>query len=90
MDDEKIKKADLIDGAYYRGQCRNANVARWFAKQNRFTHWRYKFGTRFLEDIDCEEDGAGHHYDIFYAYEKIDEPADEQDRIPKTEIDEVR
>ena len=80
-----VQKKDLVDGAYYRGQCRNANIARWFAKQDRFTHYREKFGCRFLEDILHPDDDQV--YDVFYAYEKVDEPAMYKDRIPTTAIE---
>jgi hypothetical protein len=77
-----IKKADLVDGAYYRGRCRNAEVARWFKDAGVFTHWRVKFGARFLEDIKCAEDEAV--FDVFFPHEAIGEPADGADKIPHT------
>jgi len=85
---ECVQKKDLVDGAYYRGQCRNATVARWFAAQNRFTYWRTKFGNVFLEDINHPADDIG--YDMFYPFERIDEPTDVYNKIPRTEIEQLR
>jgi hypothetical protein len=58
-----IPKNKLIVGQYYRGGCRNAEVARWNGKY--FLYWRYKFGDCFLEEICHPEDDK--HYDVFYA-----------------------
>lgn len=71
----KIRKADLIDGAYYRGRCRHATEARWNGKIEQFVHWRNKFGYNYLETIRCPEDE--HHYDVFEVEEKIDTPTKE-------------
>jgi hypothetical protein len=59
----KIKKEDLIHGNYYYGGCRNATVARWDAINQVFTHWRNKFGHRFVEEIRCPEDDKT--FDVF-------------------------
>jgi hypothetical protein len=59
-----IKKENLIHGAYYRGKCRNADVARWDGTNECFWHWRYKFGL-FTEQIKCPEDDD--YYDVFVA-----------------------
>lgn len=45
------RKEELQHGAYYRGRCRNASIARWHAGIQRFVHWRSKFGERYLETI---------------------------------------
>lgn len=60
-----MDKKDLIDGAYYTGRCRNANVARWDAKTNRFYHWRTKFGHRYVEWIFHPDDEK--QFDVFEA-----------------------
>ena len=86
--DACVQKVDLVDGAYYRGQCRNAGVARWFAAQDRFTYWRNKFGCRFIEDIMHPDDDQV--YDVFYAYEKIGEPVADKDKITMTAIEQFR
>lgn len=82
---ECVQKADLVDGAYYKGHCRNARVARWFAKQHRFTYWREKFGTTFLEDINHPADDMG--WDLFYPSERIAQPDDATKLIPMTAIE---
>lgn len=51
-----IKKADLKDGGYYVGECRNASIARWNAEKNEFYYIRSKFGTQFVESLPCPED----------------------------------
>lgn len=56
-----ITKANLIVGAYYRGRCRNAELARWDGAK--FHHWRTKFGNRFIETINHPEDDNG--FDCF-------------------------
>ena len=58
-----VPKASFIDGAYYKGSCRNASIAKWDAKKNRFVYVRTKFGARFIDEIECAEDDLG--YDIF-------------------------
>lgn len=62
-----IPKNELIVGGYYYGKCRNARIARWDGKI--FTHWRTKFGDRFLETIHHPEDDDG--FDLFLAEEYI-------------------
>jgi hypothetical protein len=69
----KLHKTELVHGAYYRGQCRNATVARWNGEKQKFIHFRTKFGNVFLEEICCPEDDQV--WDVFYAEEVI-EPQD--------------
>ena len=71
----KIAKKDLIHGAYYRGECRNAGEARWNADDELFYHWRYKFGDTFVETICHPEDDQV--YDVFVVEELIETPAKE-------------
>ena len=68
----KIDKKDLVHGAYYYGRCRNASIARWDAKIQRFFYWRNKFGESFIEEI-ChpEDDGM---FDVFVVQKEIDPP----------------
>ena len=47
-----IPKDKLVDGNFYAGRCRNANIARWNAQDNQFYHWRTKFDRTFIETID--------------------------------------
>ncbi len=70
-----IAKENLRDGAYYKGTCRNAEVARWNGAEETFYHYRYKFGTRFIECIRCPEDEQ--RYDVFFAIEEIETPDEE-------------
>lgn len=73
MERKHIPKEQLIHGFYYKGQCRNATVARWNGEEQKFIHFRTKFGQMFLEEICCPEDDA--LWDVFYAEEAI-EPQD--------------
>ena len=71
----KIDKKDLVDGAYYKGQCRNASIARWDGSKERFVHWRTKFGHTFLEEICHPEDDQ--IYDVFVVEHMIETPEKE-------------
>lgn len=71
----KIAKGDLKHGAYYRGCCRNAEVARWNADKQKFYHHRTKFNHTFIEDIKCPEDDQV--FDVFVAEEEIPTPEKE-------------
>ena len=63
---------DLLDGHLYRGECRNADAARWDAVKQRFTYMRFKFHPpRFPEDIEhCQSDTR---YDVFIPFEDLGE-----------------
>jgi hypothetical protein len=76
-----IAKKDLIDGAYYQGDCRNASVARWDMKTNSFYHWRTKFGSRFIEEINHPDDDQV--YDVFIPESVIEHP-EEEIPLPKS------
>lgn len=67
-----IPKEKLEHGAYYKGRCRNASIARWDSELEHFFHWRTKFGQTFLEIIKCPEDEK--YWDVFVATEKIENP----------------
>lgn len=69
-----IAKKDLVHGQYYKGRCRNANIARWNAERGVFVHWRTKFGETFLEEIRHPEDEK--HYDVFVV-EALCDPVQE-------------
>jgi hypothetical protein len=62
-----IPKEELVEGATYKGKCRNADTAVW--KNGKFEYTRYKFGFTFLEEIECPEDDRG--FDVFFAQEKL-------------------
>jgi len=61
---------ELEDGAYYLGKCRNARIAVWNEKEQKFTYLREKFGCKFLEDIKPIELDNG--YDLFIPHEKTE------------------
>ena len=65
--DKWIPKEELVEGARYVGKCRNATDALWNGKV--FIYRRYKFGTSFMEEIECPEDDRG--FDVFFAQEKL-------------------
>ena len=71
-----IQKKDLVDGAYYEGECRNAEVARWNGKKEVFVYLRTKFNETFPEEIKHPDDD--NRYDVFIARKLI--------KNPKTEI----
>ena len=58
-----VKLSDLKDGVFYAGNCRNAHIAMWHGPTQRFIHQRSKWGSDFLESINCPENDDG--YDIF-------------------------
>lgn len=64
-----IPKEKLEHGAYYFGNCRNAEIARWNATTQEFTYWREKFRSRFTETIKYPTDDP--HFDIFYPFKRI-------------------
>lgn len=66
-----IPKAELIDGTWYEGKCRNSKQARWSGKKQRFEYIRTKFDHKFLEEISAPEDDV--YYDTFYAIKRIEE-----------------
>lgn len=79
-----IPKNELVDGAYYKGTCRNADIARWSAEHQKFFHWRFKFGHTFIEEIRHPEDEQ--RYDVFVPEELIEEhieipPTSQQRRL---------
>lgn len=65
-----IPKSDLEHGAYYAGRCRNASIARWNADNERFYHWRHKFGWNYVETIRHYDDKT--LFDVFRPTHKLD------------------
>lgn len=65
-----IPKKNLIDLQWYFGICRNATVARWNEREQKFTYFRVKFANGFPEDINHYEDDNG--FDLFVPYYRID------------------
>ncbi len=67
-----IAKSDLKHGAYYRGTCRNAELARWNAKLGVFMHLRLKWGREYPEAI-CHPDDEG-VFDVFTPEAEVTAP----------------
>jgi len=49
-----VLRMPFVDGAYYRGVCRNARIARYVAAANRFVYMREKLGTVYPESIGTQ------------------------------------
>lgn len=71
---EMIPKEKMIAGRWYQGVCRNATMALWDGKENKFTYIRYKFGF-MLDDIEHFEDVKDKGYDGFIPIKEV-EPLD--------------
>jgi hypothetical protein len=69
-----IAKKDLIDRAYYKGECRNASEGMWLADFQCFVTWRHKFGFKFVECIHHRDDDDV--FDVFDAEELVANPND--------------
>jgi len=65
-----LRKEQLVDGKYYRGFCRNADVAMWDEKENCFWYMRHKFGDVFAEKINHLDDDNFH--DLFVPVEEVE------------------
>lgn len=78
-----VPKAELKDGWWYMGRCRNANYAQWDATRKFpeakyephksqtgcFVHWREKFDRTFVETINHPEDDD--EFDLFWPVERV-------------------
>lgn len=71
--DGMIAKKDLVDGAWYKGHCRNAEFAKWQAAGHCFVYEREKFSMKYTETIQHPEDDDG--FDIFVPIELVARPA---------------
>jgi hypothetical protein len=67
-----VLAAPFVHGAYYRGVCRNAHVARYNAETNKFVYMREKFGHVYPEDI-CHA-GNDNGFDLFQPYALMENP----------------
>ena len=67
-----LSKSLLKNGAYYKGRCRNATVARWNEAEQRFYHWREKFGNIFIETIKYPTDEEEPWWDVFFVVEELE------------------
>jgi hypothetical protein len=65
-----LDKADLMHGAYYKGRCRSATMARWNAESQQFFHWREKFGRIYVQTIKHPADES--ILDVFFPATKLD------------------
>ncbi len=64
-----IPKKDLVDGAIYKGFCRNSEYAIWCAAYDQF-EYRWKQGSQEITDyIKHPEDEK--RYDVFTPFEKV-------------------
>lgn len=68
--EQHIAKYKLEHGAYYKGDCRNASIARWDAVTQKFWYIRSKFHMVYTEEINHPEDDDGH--DLFYPFERVE------------------
>lgn len=76
-----IAKKDLTHGAYYAGECRNADLARWDVTKEAFVYWRTKFGDSFIDVIYHPDDDE--HFDVFVPHQRIEiQDIAEDDEIP--------
>ena len=66
-----LPKDQLRHGAYYKGRCRNATIARWNADERCFYHWREKFGRIFIETIKYPTDELEPWWDVFDVVEEL-------------------
>ena len=66
-----IRKEDLMVGQYYKGNCRNASVARW--NGSKFEYMRYKWGSYYKDSLCYPTDED--HFDVFIPYTVV-EPSD--------------
>jgi hypothetical protein len=78
-----LRKSELVDGKYYIGHCRNAEVALWSEKLDCFIYMRNKFGMVYAEEIEHPENDDG--FDLFTPFEEV-EP-DETQKIPSDYIE---
>lgn len=78
-----LRKTELEHGRYYRGTCRNAQVARWHAGAQKFVYMYREYGVLTVDAIRHAADEA--RYDVFLAVEET-EPSTQQ-LVPDDEFD---
>lgn len=63
-----IRKEDLVVGMYYKGNCRNASVAKWDG--SKFDYMRYKWGSYYKDSLcyPMDED----HFDVFIPWAVVE------------------
>ena len=70
--DKHIPKEEMVDGGTYLGACRNAYVAEWSEKLDKFVHLASNFGHPYMEKIEHWDDVADTGFDGFIPFKKID------------------
>jgi uncharacterized protein (DUF433 family) len=66
-----LTKGLLRHGAYYKGRCRNATIARWNGEEQCFYHWRDKLGRIFIQTIRYPTDELEPWWDVFDVVEEL-------------------
>lgn len=69
-----LPRDQLRHGAYYKGRCRNATIARWNATQECFYHWCEKFGRTYIQTIKYPTDEQDPWWDVFDVVEELPNP----------------
>jgi uncharacterized protein (DUF433 family) len=69
-----LPKDQLRHGAFYKGRCRNATIACWHDGEQRFFHWREKFGRIYIETIRYPTDEEEPWFDVFDVVEELPNP----------------
>lgn len=83
MEDIKyLTKTEMKDGEWYQGICRNAQIAMWDTKLDKFRHLRNKFQW-FMETIEHFDDVKEKRADGFI-------PVKEIEKIDYTELMRIR
>lgn len=80
-----LRKTELHHGYYYRGTCRNAEVARWHAGAQRFMYMHRDCGFWLSDAIPHVEDET--RYDVFLAVEQTTPTA--QQAVPDAEFEQL-
>lgn len=68
-----IRKEHLVVGQYYKGNCRNASVAKW--NGSKFEYMRYKWGSYFKDEVSYPSDED--YFDVFIAWAVV-EPSEKE------------
>ena len=63
-----IRKEDLVVGKYYKGNFRNASVAKW--NGSKFEYMRYKCGSYYKDSLCYPTDED--HFDAFIPYAVVE------------------
>jgi uncharacterized protein (DUF433 family) len=69
-----LPKDLLVHGHFYKGRCRNATIARWNSSEERFYHWREKFGRIYIRTIRYPTDEEEPSLDVFDVVEELPNP----------------